>query len=125
MPKTKKKLNELSQIHGKLEPELDNPTQEYEVTTLDQLFGDNGFSKYSTMDLEEYRAQITDYNTAELRTHAIEVAHVVPSISRERTEKRLLLEFQKHVAGFKTPKITHKVDKKPSKEALRIMAECK
>lgn len=122
----RKKLNELNQVDGKVRKEEDSDTPQYEPTTLSQLFGEtNGTERYGTLDVEEYKNQLEEYNSAELRRHAIEVAHVVPAISPERTKKRLILEFQKYTLGFTTPKITHKKDKEPSKEALRIMAECK
>lgn len=127
MPKTIKKLSDLKQIDGKVRKEEEKDNPEYEITSLDQLWhGDAvGFSKYKTMDLEEYKTQLAEYNTSELQRHAVEVAHVVPAISRERLEKRLVLEFQKHINAYRVPKLNKKKDKEPSKEALRIMAEVK
>ena len=123
----KKKLHELKNIDGKIRAEEEQDNPQYEITSLDQLWhGDAvGFSKYQTMDLDEYQTQLTEMNSAELRKHAVEVAHVVPAISRERLEKRLVLEFQKHVNGYRIPKVSQKKDKEPSKAALRIMAEVK
>ncbi len=131
MAKNKLNLKTASQTHGKLEPELDDKNQEskYEITSLDQLWhGDSiGFGKYKTDNLDEYKEFISpdNMNTAELRRHAVEVAHVVPATSRERLEKRLVLEFQKHWAGFRQAKIKPVKDKEPSKEALKIMSEVK
>jgi hypothetical protein len=122
----KKKLSELKQTDGRLRPEeeLDNP--QYEPTTLAMLFQEsNGSERYGTLNVEEYKTQLSEYNTAELQRHAVEVAHVVPAVSRERLEKRLVLEFQKYTSGFLIPKTKPKKEKEPSKEALRIMAEVK
>jgi hypothetical protein len=121
----KKKLTDLSQVDGKIRKEEEKETPEYQPTTLDQLFGDTGLSKYNTLKQEEYEGQLEEMNSAELRRHAIEVAHVVPAISPERTKKRLLIEFQKHVTAYQIPKTPAKKDKEPSKAALRIMSECK
>jgi len=118
------KLKNLKQVDGKVHAE-DSKTQ-YEPTTLSQLWGEtNGSEKYKTLDLEEYKAELAEMNLSELQGHALEVAHIVPIHQRERLEKRLLTEFQRHVAGFTVPKITHKADKSPNKEALKIMSECK
>jgi hypothetical protein len=121
----RKKLTEMNQVDGKIRKEEESTNAQYEVTTLDQLFGDTGLSKYNTLDRETYENQLNDMNSAELRRHAIEVAHVVPTVSMERTKKRLLIEFTKHVNGFKTPRIAAQPDKEPSKEVLKIMSECK
>lgn len=123
----RKKLSQLNQIDGKLrkEEETDVSKSKYEITSLDQLFGENGFSKYKTMDIGDYKEQISEMDTASLREHAIEVAHVVPSTNRDRLEKRLLIEFQKHINAYQTPRIQQKPEKKPSKEALKIMSEVK
>ena len=54
MPKKKtskkrtKKLESLSQTDGM---SMDNAEQKFEPTTLDQVFGDDGTSKYKTLDL--------------------------------------------------------------------------
>lgn len=118
----RKKLTDMEQIHGKLEPE----NEKYEITSLDQLWGADGTGgKYSTLDPQEYLDYINEFNTAELRRHAIEVAHVVPSTNLERLKKRLINEHQKYVNAFRTPKIKQKVEKPPSKEVLKIMAEVK
>ena len=122
-----KKLNikTAKQTDGKVRKEEVSGSQ-YEPTTLSQLWGEtNGSEKYKTLDVEEYKEQLNQMNMSELQGHALEVARVVPIHQRERLEKRLVLEFQRHVAGFLVPKVTHKKDKPVSNEALRIMAECK
>ena len=119
-----KKLNikTAKQIHGKLEPESQ---ENYETTTLDELWGETGLARYSTNDLEEYTNSLTEMNGTDLRRHAIEVARVVPALSRERTEKRLILEFKKHVAASRVPKHSQKPEQPASKEILKIMSETK
>lgn len=124
--KTKLNLKTAQQIDGKIRKEEDSENPQYEITTLASLWGEtNGSERYGTLDVEEYKNQLAEYNTAELQRHAVEVAHVVPATSRERLEKRLVLEFQKYTSGFRVPKIKPQKDKEPSKEVLRIMAECK
>lgn len=124
MPKGKKKLSELSQTDGKLRKE--DTSGQYEPTTLAQLWGEgHGTDKYGTLNIEEYRAQLKDMNTASLREHAIEVAHIVPGTNRERLEKRLEAEFLKHVKSFTQNKIERPKEKEPTKEVLKIMEEVK
>ena len=43
----KKQISELSQTHGKVE--------DFKPTTLDQIWGDDGLSKYQTLDEVQYR----------------------------------------------------------------------
>ena len=43
--KSSKKLESLSQTHGK---------EEFKPTTLDQIWGDTGISKYGTLNEDEY-----------------------------------------------------------------------
>lgn len=120
------KLSNLKQIDGKIRKEEEQENPQYEPTTLSQLFGEStGSERYGTLDLEEYKTQLAEMNTSELQRHAVEKAHVVPAVSRERLEKRLVLEFQKYTSGFLVPKIKPRKEKEPSKEALRIMAEVK
>jgi len=122
MAKTKK-LSSLKETHGR----DDSKTPKFQPTTLSQLFGEtNGSERYNTMDTEEYERYLNeDLNSAELRRHAVEVAHVPPTTSVERTKKRLILEHKKYVAGFTSPLRKAKKEITPTKEALRIMAEVK
>jgi len=123
MAKSKLNLKTANQVDGKVRNE---ESEKYEPTTLAQLWGEtNGSEKYKTLDIEEYKTQLSEMNLSELQAHALEVASVVPIHQRERLEKRLFVEFQRHVSGFKVPKVTHKPEKAPSKELLRIMAEVK
>lgn len=125
MPRTKK-LNSLKQIDGKLrKEENDDAPVEYEINSLSQLLGDKGLDKYGTHDEEEYRAKLLEMNNSDLQRHAVEVAHVVPDLRPERTIKRCLLEFQKHVSSYKTRKYVRKSESPASKELLKIMAETK
>ena len=124
MPRAKKKIKSLKQTDGKLrkEDQSGKPTP----STLAQLWGDEtGLNKYGTVDLDEYKGALKEMNVASLRTHAIEVAHVVPGANRERLEKRLIAEFQKHVQSFLPVEDTRPTEKKPSKALLKIMEEVK
>lgn len=88
------KLNKLKEINGKLDGSLPKPT------TLDQVFfGDDGFSKYKTMDEGEYEEQLASFNRTDLHNHAIKMG-LIPHADREVMKNRLMREFRKHVSGY-------------------------
>jgi|SRR3990167_1743903 len=114
----KKKLSELKQVDGKLETD-------FQPTTLSQIWGDRGTTKFGTTDAEEYTKTLADMNLSDLQTHSIGVG-IVPSDNREQLTKKLLREFQLHVSAYRVPKISRaKKETSPdlSKAAARILAE--
>lgn len=124
MANIKKNIKNLKQTDGKVRKE--DVTGKPQVSTLAQLWGEEtGLNKYGTTEIDEYRSQIKEMNTASLREHAIEVAHVVPGTNRDRLVKRLEAEFLKHVAAFTPIEDNRPKEKTPSKELLKIMEECK
>ena len=111
----KPSLDELSQSHGKEEG-----TQ---PTSLDQIWGDTGVSKFGTLDETEYQSKLEEMNKSDLQTHATKVG-LVPVDDVNLLKKRLSKEFTKHVSSFRTPQQTQGV-KKLSKSALKILGEGK
>ncbi len=113
--KTKKisTKKEFQQTHGKVE--------NTQPTTLDQIWGDEGSSKYQTLDVEEYRTQLREMNRTDIQAHATKLG-VVPVTSREMLEKRLVKEFEKHVASYRKPNAV-KPDENVSEETLKILSE--
>ena len=112
MKKTKKttkaskktsKMDKLSQVHGKKEK------QEYEPTTLDQIWGDDGTGRYGTMDLEKYKSQIDDMSRTDINAHAADLG-VIPVEDRLSLEKRLTDEFINHVSAYRKPLQKRKED---------------
>ena len=79
--------------------------QEFEKTTLDQIWGDEGNSKYGTLDESTYTTQIKAMNKSDLHSHAIKLG-ILPGENRELLTNRLLREFKKHVLSFRKPKQT-------------------
>ena len=61
----KNKLDEINQTHGKVEK-----TDEFQPTSLDQIWGSDGSSKYGTLSLDDYESQLKDMSKAELHIHA-------------------------------------------------------
>jgi hypothetical protein len=115
MPKKSTKLEDLSQTHGKLE--------NIEYKTLDQIWGDDGSTKYKTSNPEDYLNYLNDMNKSDLQAHA-KIIGLVPVDSRETLTKRLVSEFKKFNSLYKLPKNKEtKVDL--NKEAKNILSEGK
>ena len=111
MARPRKKLQELSQTHGKLE--------DTQYKTLDQIWGDDGSSRYKTSNLDDYLNYLSDLNKSDLQDHAKKIG-LIPIDNRETLTKRLEAEFRKYMSMFKLPKnLDHSVslDKK-SKDVL-------
>lgn len=108
-----KKLENLKQIDGK----VDRPR------TIDQILGYNGFSKYQTMDEDEYQQTLASMNKSDLNKEAIDRG-LIPVENRTILESRLLREFRAHVSSFdivEKPKEV-KTNKSLSKRALDILS---
>jgi hypothetical protein len=92
MAKKKLNLNEMHQAHGKDE-------SRNSVQSLDQLWGDDGMSKYKTLDVSEYTQQLAEMNKSDLQNHAAKLG-LVPIDSRDLLVKRLVAEFKKHATKY-------------------------
>ena len=114
--KKESKITKLSQAHGKKE--------EFLPSTLDQIWGDTGSSKYKTLDIDVYTEQLNDYHRVDLQAHAVKIG-LIPIDNIEQLKKRLLTEFRKHVSQYKIPAKKVKKDKPLSKEAMKILGEGK
>ena len=107
MAKKKLKLNDLHQAHGKDE-------SKETVQSLDQLWGDDGMSKYKTLDVVEYTQNLAEMNKSDLQNHAAKLG-LVPIDSRELLVKRLVAEFKKHTTKYQP--VRKQENKNQSKEA--------
>ena len=114
--KEKKNVKELSQTHGAVEKE------KFEPTTLDQIWGDEGLSKYGTLNEDEYVKQIDEFNRTDLQAHAIKLG-IVPIDDRSRLTKKLLYEFRIHAVNYKKPADPKSSGAELSKEASKILSE--
>ncbi len=88
------KVENMSQTHGK---------EEFAPSTLDQVWGDTGLSKYGTMDEDEYATQVRDMTKSELFAHASRHG-IIPIENRDQLEKRCIREFVKHTSSYTKPK---------------------
>jgi|694.fasta_scaffold71777_4 hypothetical protein len=110
----KSKLKDLNQIDAK--EETGRPT------TLDQIWGDTGISKYGTNDFEDYKSYIRSLNKSDIHAHAMKVG-MLPTDNHEILISRLEREFQRHVAAYQAPSETKAKQKKISKDVQKILSE--
>tara|TARA_B100000287_G_scaffold58521_2_gene51420 strand:- start:1281 stop:1700 length:420 start_codon:yes stop_codon:yes gene_type:complete len=112
----KKSLNELNQTHGMVDK------QKYEPTTLDQVWGDDGLSKYNTMDPTEYAQRVNAMGLADLKNEAIRVG-LLPVDNTDQLRDRLKNEFMGHVNSYRKPLHNPKKPFIPSDEVTDILKE--
>tara|TARA_R100000808_G_C2041941_1_gene81170 strand:+ start:183 stop:581 length:399 start_codon:yes stop_codon:yes gene_type:complete len=92
----KPNLKDMNQTHGMVEG------QKYEPTTLDQVWGDDGLSKYQTMDSKVYEAKVSKMLLADLKNEAIRVG-LLPVDNSEMLKDRLMREFTIHTNSYRRP----------------------
>ena len=113
----KAKDKQMMQTHAMEEKES------FERTTLDQIWGDQGFSKYGTLSESDYIGQIKGMNKTDLHAHAVKMG-ILPVENRELLSNRLVREFKKYVLAYKKPKPKpNKKSSKPSDKVKSILAE--
>jgi hypothetical protein len=115
--KKAKKLESLSQTHGKEE-------NDFQPTTLAQIWGDDGLSKYGTLDEAEYIKNVNDMHFSDLRTHAADIG-LIPIDDRELLTKRVISEFRRHVNEYTVPKNTAQNIDDLDERARKILEEGK
>jgi len=113
--KTKKNLKNMDQAHGK--------TEEYQPSTLEQIWGDDGLGKYNTLSEPTYTEQLNEMSKVDMQAHATQVG-IMPIDNVELMKTRLVKEFKKHVSLYRRPSHTPK-DVKLNKELKDILGEGK
>ncbi|HIL27155.1 MAG TPA: hypothetical protein EYG21_07205 [Nitrospinaceae bacterium] len=114
----KVKKKEMIQTHAMEEKES------FEKTTLDQVWGDKGSSRYGTLDEGNYSNEIGSLNRSDLHSHAVKMG-ILPIDNRELLTSRLMREFRKHVLAFRKPKRGKQIRKGLSGTASSILSEGK
>ena len=114
--KASEKIEDLNQTHGK-----DEMSEKMSPSSLNQLWGDTGLSKYKPLDEGEYTSYLKSLNKTDLHRHAAEMG-IIPIENKENLYKRLLGEFTKHTASYRMPQV--KTPSKPlSRKAKDILSE--
>jgi len=110
----KTKMSDLEQSHGKEE--------NFQPTTLDQIWGDDGMGKYSTSNEEEYKKELDEMSKTDLESHANNLG-ILPAGDRVRLEERLVYEFQRHFNGYRKPADTNTTTNADVPEHVRKILE--
>ena len=84
------KLDELSQVHGKIDL---NKVASNEPGTLDRILGES-LNLYTAKDKDEYLNQLNEMNQTDLQSHAYKVG-LIPVDDRKLLVARLASEFDK------------------------------
>mgnify|MGYP000886499550 CR=1 FL=1 len=114
--KNTKKMQDMTQAHGKVE--------EYEPSTLEQIWGSDGMDTYNTLDKEEYENQLNGMAKVDMQAHATKVG-LIPIDNMDILKQRLIKQFKSHVATYRRPKQTKSSDPRLSKEVKNILGEGK
>jgi len=115
MAKKKLNLKEMHQAHGKDE-------NRDTVQSLDQLWGDDGLSKYKTLDLTEYTTQLAEMNKTDLQNHAAKLG-LVPIDSRDLLVKRLVAEFKRHATKYQKLRKAEPKDESKEAKVRKLLSE--
>lgn len=116
----KPKIEDLAQADGRDDSKQETVI-ESKPRTLNQVWGDDGLWKYSTMNADEYNVQLDEMNKSDLQAHAQSVG-LIPIDDVVLLRKRLKNEFKSHISKYQNvdqPKQTTSI----SKEARNILKE--
>ena len=94
----------------------------FQKTTLDQIWGDTGSSKYGTLEESVYLNKIRNMNRTDLHAHAVSVG-ILPIDNREILTTRLAREFKKHILSFQKPSDKKRKEPAVSERIRSILAE--
>lgn len=112
--RAKANLEEMSQTHGM--------EKKSKPTTLAQIWGDDGTSRYGTMDERQYEVFLQESSKSDLQGHASKIG-VLPIDNALILRERLLKQFRGHVAQYNAPQ---EIRQRPvSAESMRILSEGK
>lgn len=92
--KSSKELESMSQTHGMVE--------KFEPTSLNQIWGDDGVSRYGTLDVKKYETGLRELTRTDLGAHAQKIG-LIPIDNSALLIKRLLAEFNRHANSYKKP----------------------
>lgn len=90
-------------------------------TTLEQVWGSDGSSKFGTLDQSEYENKIKKLNKIDLFREATKHG-IMPTDNRLQLEKKLIKAFVNHRRDF-APRDNYAPGKQLSDEAKRILSE--
>ena len=113
------KVKDMSQTHGKVEKPL--------YSTLEQIWGDTGLSRYGTFDENEYAEELRDMTKSDIQAHANKLG-LIPIDNRTELIKRLMKEFIYHKRKYSSIPADiqiNNIDANFSPEVRKILSEGK
>ena len=110
------KMDNMTQAHGKVE--------EYEPSTLEQIWGSDGMDTYNTLDVGDYETQLNGMAKVDMQAHATKVG-LIPIDNMDILKGRLIKQFKNHVNTYRKPKIQKNNDPRLTKELKNILGEGK
>ena len=96
----------------------------FQKTTMDQVWGSTGSSKYGTLEESVYLNKIRNMNRSDLHSHAVTVG-ILPIENRDMLATRLTREFKKPVLSFHNPQDKKRKEPAVSERIRSILAEGK
>ena len=107
----------MDQTHGKTETE-------YEPSTLEQVWGNDGLETYGTNNEVKYLEMLNGMAKVDMQEHATKVG-LIPIDNIDILKGRLVKEFKKHVNAYRRPKVVPGREIKLSKAVKDILGEGK
>ena len=96
----------------------------HEPSSLDQVWGDDGTSKYKTLDIDTYEKVLANMSKSDLKNEAIRVG-LLPIDNMDQLRARLVREFNTHVASYKKPSQSSGKIQVYDEEVMKILGEGK
>jgi hypothetical protein len=115
MPRKSKKLESLSQAHGKIQ-------DKFEITHLDQIWGTGDNSKFGTTDENEFANKLKGMTRADLENFARKHGSIIVENS-DRIRSELLKVFRNYVSLLQKPAAKPAAKQIMSPEAQRVLNE--
>jgi hypothetical protein len=108
--------------NGKKISECNGKKDDFQLTSLDMVWGFNEISRYGTINEEEYIVRLRDMTRSDLENHARGVGCMVLE-SSERLREALLKQFRAYVLSLKKPTSSKPTMTKISADTQRILNE--
>lgn len=109
-----KKINALKEVNAKVET--------FKPSTLDQIWGGTGTTKYGTNNLEEYEAKLKGMNQTDLHAHARYLG-IMPDSNYDLLRRKLRQAFLEHTNGYRVPSTPASKPITASDAVKKILAE--
>lgn len=93
-------------------------------TTLDQILGDTGMSRYKTLNEDIYTQQLKDMAFSDLQRHATENG-IIPTDDRARLINKLVAEFRNHVRKYSHVTAPPPMDIQKFQKVSKLMSDAK